>query len=165
MKNWLIIFFYSTLLGCQENTPQNELDKVEAEQSFEVYKTDRLKEISLKIASEAKQGMADAPVQVLSCEIKYASVNYELKNNSGKEADGVKVTFFFFNNFNEPVGDKVGMLTANRLTAIDQTTIKVNGVSKGSVGFENFSGATKVIAAIQEIHFTDGSSWENVALK
>lgn len=84
--------------------------------------------------------------------------NVTVKNTSQKTVDAFKITIKTFNNFGEPAN---GFLTDNTYDGISQDGRIAPGASyEASWTLYNYDTTTKIEATPYQVHFTDGSTWE-----
>jgi len=120
----------------------------------------------LNAESKFYNEISECPLEITASYIRRNSIgtpelSVSCKNNSDKTIDAFTVSFYCYDNFNNPV-NKYGY-GGNALPAIAQVKISSGGTHDGNYywwtayGYEN---TTKYKAYITEIHFTDNTTWE-----
>lgn len=102
------------------------------------------------------------PIEITSSKIENNSVGTPIlyitvKNTGKKTIDAVTTMSYFFNNFDDPVGEW-GAKESSPFAGIIQEKIAPNGTYSAQYNLAVYDTATKVKAEIYKVHFTDGTT-------
>jgi hypothetical protein len=150
---YLIAFVGILILSCNDNKPVSyeAVQKIKEDSAV----NQRMNEV---VTNDIEKRLATnkfSPVKIISTEVfntDHQWITVQVKNESKNTIDGLKVGYFFYNNFNELVKEM-------EQSGIYQQTIKP-GESKSISWNVEATGATKAKAFIEEIHFTNDSTWD-----
>jgi uncharacterized membrane protein len=122
---------------------------------------------SAKVASTTEQKEPEKPKEPSPVTVEKATVgqdmigtpqaNVTFKNTSKKEIDGIKARIKTFNNFDEPVN---GFMSDNTFDAISQDKIAAGKINTSVWTMYNFDTTSKIKVEVYNVHFTDGTTWE-----
>lgn len=76
-----------------------------------------------------------------------------IKNNATREVDGIKWTAYFYNNFDDLKGTKLGSWESGNFISPVAAGESITDLEGAWV-----DGATKVYIKITRVHFTDGTT-------
>jgi hypothetical protein len=95
------------------------------------------------------------PQKAYSQNILGKNVGYyvNIKNNATREVDGIKWTAYFYNNFDDLKGTKLGSWESGNFISPVATGESITDLEGAWV-----DGATKVYIKITRVHFTDGTT-------
>lgn len=123
------------------------------------------KNIKYKLMSEDTATLKFAPVEIREVKItgsERPTAVIAVKNKSGKSIDGIKVTLYLYDVFDEPVNGNMGF---NFGSLVIDKRLKPDGFYVESYVLSGFDGARRAYPAVTKVRFTDGTSWDNEQYK
>lgn len=135
-----------SLLDCQQKESCNNIDTC-------------LESFNKEIVKNIREEQPSDPVLITKAIIKSGDygigkeIKLNYKNNSDKTIDAIRFQYYCFNNFGEPAG-------SGRL--LTQDTQKP-GKSTYGIWNNYDTGCTKIKVVINDVHFTDDSTWNGDA--
>jgi hypothetical protein len=140
------------LFACDNKPVSSEyLKKVKEDSAIQA----RESEIYTNIATQRINSLQLAPVKITSSDV-YSNdsrrwITIEVVNGSNTPVDGLRIGVYYYNNFNELL---------NTAPTTLETQERLNPNQKTKLTFDiNTDGVTKAKLYIEEIHFTNDSTW------
>lgn len=152
MKKLLFIMIIATY-GCEsrEQKMHDRLDSLSVSQKTHEIADSLMTKVKSDVAmSDYDKSISTCPIKITKADVYSDYIEIDVKNNSGKKADGIKFSWILYNNFNDQVGDENGISQKDLLPKME-----------GRYSWRYYpKAATKIKAYIYSIHYVDGATWQ-----
>jgi hypothetical protein len=148
--------------SCANNNQDGDAQNLLKDYKEQKYVENRLNELAMQIMADDTATNALSPVRITEVRVNADhSVLIEYRNNTERPIDGIRLGFYCFNNFGEPVKNN----GSNYFNIESQQLLAPNEKRSGSYQVNNFDDATKVYGYVRQVHFEDGTAWYSDSVK
>lgn len=166
-----LLFLIMFIISCNQKTTDDSnndfKDSIAGMTLYEWkehFKDSLMKKVNQDIAEKSINTQNDCPLKITKSWITHNSIgtseaNINIKNNSDKTVDALKVGILCYNNFDEPITESIS--GANQYMGISQSKLRPNKTETDTWVMYLFDNTTKIKPYIYQVHFTDGTIWQS----